>query len=1001
MATRDYSSHIPVEYSVGTIPVRPKVGSLLDMAAATIGRTGTPWKSYFLDKLETEGMEYDRCIEAIRKGIGYYLIPAPLPRRTTRNPVTAPPRKIYLTTTTLVVVPPNLVRQWQREIEKHTTGLKVLVMSQSKDELPPALDLRDYDIVLFSRLRFEQESRDGSDDQGRRGSSRTRCNGSCPVNPNTQKIECVCYQADQVYRSPLRELHFKRLITDEGHNMGNSSRNSKSNAVVVVDFLQVSSRWIVSGTPTQGLYGAEKTPNLALPDFATPALNIGSPTTAPTTNPSPNDPSPEPNRKRRLELEKKDLEKLGNIATTYLRCKPWANSQDDNDYASWSQYISNSSGNSQCLRDTLSGMIIRHRPEDIEKDVELPPLHQKIVYIDGSVQDKLSLNLFAMMINSNAVTSERKDADYLFHPRQRKPLAQLVANLRQASFFWSGFTKQDVEFTSNLAQAFLAKESIEISDEDKYLLEQAITTASSALNSSIWRAASEHHEMPLYIQNDSSESVRKAWALDGIARNPTLMGATQLRDFQKYVSGIKGTTEYSMQALEDAGRAALAASKTMPTPAPIRRSKENKIQKRLGESLPELAGGVKLGDDSSPRKKQRLVMPSQPQISPTISEHQRGDSDTSNLIIDESFASATILSTASAKLSYLVDQVVQHSREEKIIIFYENDNVAFYIAQALEAVNVEHLIYAKTLSSDRRSRYLVTFNNSPRFRCLLMDISQAAFGLDVSSANRVYFVNPVLSKQVEAQAVKRAHRIGQFKPVHVETLVLRSSIEEMIVERRQHMSSEEQKKCKTVLDDQTMYDWIKNVRFVPLPLSDAPGPDQCAKLELPQFVFRHDSAAHDPDSGLVDFDQEEKSDTSLESADIRGFGYHVCHDGRFAITTKEGTLIIGRQGWGGGLHADGFVEASTRVRHADDSDHTPRARRDREQRTAITVNAMRRSEYLARNGRSIRSIRGGRGGRGVILPEWDNSQSSIQTTPPSFVQILAGRASAAASTSSD
>jgi hypothetical protein len=119
-------------------------------------------------------------------------------------------------------------------------------------------------------------------------------------------------------------------------------------------------------------------------------------------------------------------------------------------------------------------MIIRHQPRDVEKDIELPPLHQRIVYLEGSYLDKLSLNIFSLMITSNAVTSERKDADYLFHPRQRKALGQLVANLRQASFFWSGFTRADLQATISIARSFLDKGEIFATDEDRSLLQKVI-----------------------------------------------------------------------------------------------------------------------------------------------------------------------------------------------------------------------------------------------------------------------------------------------------------------------------------------------------------------------------------------------------------------------------------------------------------------------------------------------------------------------------------------------
>ena len=208
-----------------------------------------------------------------------------------------------------------------------------------------------------------------------------------------------------------------------------------------------------------------------------------------------------------------------------------------------------------------------------------------------------------------------------------------------------------------------------------------------------------------------------------------------------------------------------------------------------------------------------------------------------NIDKDSPLASASIISTGSAKLSYLIDRITQHQQTEKIIVFYEADNVAYYIAQALEVLQIKHLIYAKTLHSARKAQYVVTFNQKENFRVLLMDISQAAFGLDMSAASRVFFVNPVFSPQIEAQAVKRAHRIGQTKPVFVETLVLKGSIEEAILDRRNNMTNEEHNKCKNnLLDDQEMFDWIRNVKF--LPISDGiPESEQMAPLQTPQPVF--------------------------------------------------------------------------------------------------------------------------------------------------------------------
>ncbi len=186
---------------------------------------------------------------------------------------------------------------------------------------------------------------------------------------------------------------------------------------------------------------------------------------------------------------------------------------------------------------------------------------------------------------------------------------------------------------------------------------------------------------------------------------------------------------------------------------------------------------------------------------------------------------------------------------------------------------------------------MATFSEEgSRFRVLLMDISQAAFGLDMRSESRVYFISPVLNPQVEAQAVARARRVvssgggggggggekdrDKDKVVTVETLVLRGSIEELVVDRRRRMSRAEHRRVSSVLDDRPMYDWILNARILPMGAGadtvrdadmdvvdmdverggegEGDGLAQTARLRTPQFVFgRGFGRDSHPDEGLL------------------------------------------------------------------------------------------------------------------------------------------------------
>lgn len=133
-----------------------------------------------------------------------------------------------------------------------------------------------------------------------------------------------------------------------------------------------------------------------------------------------------------------------------------------------------------------------------------------------------------------------------------------------------------------------------------------------------------------------------------------------------------------------------------------------------------------------------------------------------------------------------------------------------------------------------------------------MDLSQAAFGLDMREASRIYFISPILNPQVKAQAIGRLRRISQKKPVLVETLVLKDSIDEVILERNEHMSQAEHLRTKSILDIPTIYNWIKNAKINPLPEGCDDDLSRMSPLAQKHHVFgRGFGRTVHPDDGLI------------------------------------------------------------------------------------------------------------------------------------------------------
>ena len=63
----------------------------------------------------------------------------------------------------------------------------------------------------------------------------------------------------------------------------------------------------------------------------------------------------------------------------------------------------------------------------------------------------------------------------------------------------------------------------------------------------------------------------------------------------------------------------------------------------------------------------------------------------------------------------------------------------------------------------------------------LISLKAGGFGLTLTAADYVFVLDPWWNPAVEAQAIDRAHRIGQTRPVNVYRMVSRDTIEEKVV----------------------------------------------------------------------------------------------------------------------------------------------------------------------------------------------------------------------------
>jgi superfamily II DNA or RNA helicase len=133
----------------------------------------------------------------------------------------------------------------------------------------------------------------------------------------------------------------------------------------------------------------------------------------------------------------------------------------------------------------------------------------------------------------------------------------------------------------------------------------------------------------------------------------------------------------------------------------------------------------------------------------------------------------------SAKLEVLLDQLQEVMQEgHKALVFSQFTSLLAIVRERLKGTNHEYLDGKTT---DRQAR-VERFQNDPKCQLFLISLKAGGLGLNLTAADYVFILDPWWNPAVEAQAVDRAHRIGQQRQVFAYRLIARDTVEEKVLQ---------------------------------------------------------------------------------------------------------------------------------------------------------------------------------------------------------------------------
>lgn len=134
------------------------------------------------------------------------------------------------------------------------------------------------------------------------------------------------------------------------------------------------------------------------------------------------------------------------------------------------------------------------------------------------------------------------------------------------------------------------------------------------------------------------------------------------------------------------------------------------------------------------------------------------------------------------KTMEILDEIMEDREGEKVLIFSQWTSLLDLLEIPIDGKGYGYRRYDGSMSAQMRGDAVDDFRDDRKnVRIMLVSLKAGNAGLNLNMASQVIILDPFWNPYIEEQAIDRAHRFGQMRPVKVHRVLIQETVEDRII----------------------------------------------------------------------------------------------------------------------------------------------------------------------------------------------------------------------------